>query len=659
MNLTQLFHKFVRSFQLTNSEDGHEKSFEKWLMYYILTGFSIYLPIAILINYFGNIQGNNNWLLFASFVLVLFLRKHTETKYTSLLSAIVLSFGFLNAFINVSFYHWGYIITTTSLMAWTLFAGLIFGNRGVIPSVIVSTLGMSMIVYLEGQGILILRDPNNSTFLSFGLTLLFVSFSVGYSNYLIKRSNLQTISEIENRKAAENELFEREKEILVLEERERLGKDLHDGLGQILATIATQAQTGQILAQKKSVTEASTYFVDIERNAVEAISLVRNHILGLLTPYDQGPLESNSLLHLLPLYIQKVENQFGVQINLNISSEITPSLFKPDSEEIILRVVQEAITNAARHSKANYILVSLQRSDTEIQINIIDNGIGFDVLAQMQDELSPPTSDDLHFGLRIIHSRMEKINGRVEIISNSGKGTQINIHIPILVPMDVDILELKDLSILLVDDHPLFLDGMRNLLAINGLNVIDTAIDGQDAIDKCKTLNPDLVIMDLNMSPVNGIEATAAIKQHLPNTHIIILTVSEEEENLYQALNAGASGYLLKSLNPRTLLGMIVSMVNGQTAFSVNSQSQFRGNDRSKKESIHHLTERVGLSDLQVAILKLVSAGNSYKEVAQKVHLSISSVRYHMRQILYRMNVNNKAQAIKALGELSDLEKEK
>ncbi len=210
------------------------------------------------------------------------------------------------------------------------------------------------------------------------------------------------------------------------------------------------------------------------------------------------------------------------------------------------------------------------------------------------------------------------------------------------------------MRVLLVDDHALFLEGVRNLLTARGVTVVDTAADGLEALAKARALAPDIILMDIQMPQCDGLAATRLIKAELPETKIIMLTMSADEEDLFEAIKSGASGYLLKQLKAEKFLDALTTVMDGGAPFSPGlapkilaafarqaSQPQ-PASDRARapEEKAPELTPR------QKQILTLVAQGRTYAETADELGLTESTIKYHMGEILDRLHLQNRAQVI-------------
>jgi two-component system NarL family response regulator len=205
------------------------------------------------------------------------------------------------------------------------------------------------------------------------------------------------------------------------------------------------------------------------------------------------------------------------------------------------------------------------------------------------------------------------------------------------------------MKILLVDDHPLFLEGLQNLLTARGIEVVGTASDGLEALEKARTLRPDVILMDVQMPHCDGLAATRLIKAEMPTVKIVMLTVSEEDEDLFEAIKSGASGYLLKSLDARGFFELLSGLTRGEAPLSPGLANRILGEFARQTGGTRVTPEVEGVQALtprQIAVLTLVAQGLTYKEVGEALCLNERTVKYHMGQILERLHLENRAQVI-------------
>jgi DNA-binding NarL/FixJ family response regulator len=207
------------------------------------------------------------------------------------------------------------------------------------------------------------------------------------------------------------------------------------------------------------------------------------------------------------------------------------------------------------------------------------------------------------------------------------------------------------MKVLLVDDHLLFLEALQNLLSARGIEVAGTARDGLDALAQARALRPDVILMDIGMPRCDGLAATRVIKAELPDVKIVMLTVSAEDEDLFEAIKSGASGYLLKSLDAGQFFELLSDLERGEVALSNGMAARVLEEFARQAGRAEPATE-VGEEDTpeltprQREVLTLVARGLKYKEVATALCLSESTIKYHMGEILERLHLKNRAQAI-------------
>jgi NarL family two-component system response regulator LiaR len=202
-----------------------------------------------------------------------------------------------------------------------------------------------------------------------------------------------------------------------------------------------------------------------------------------------------------------------------------------------------------------------------------------------------------------------------------------------------------ELTVLIADDHPLVREALHRALDVEeDMKVVAEASDGEEAVTLASELKPDVVVMDIVMPKVNGIEATRKIKEIAPDTAILILTAYDDEEYVLGLLDAGAAGYLLKSARGRDLVGAIRAIRAGESVLHPNIIARLL-----KRATVTVVKENKAqglLSQRESEVLRLVALGMGNKEVAEKLFLSQRTVKAHLTSVFNKLNVASRSEAI-------------
>ena len=232
------------------------------------------------------------------------------------------------------------------------------------------------------------------------------------------------------------------------------------------------------------------------------------------------------------------------------------------------------------------------------------------------------------------------------------------------------------MRIVLADDHRLFLEGLVNLLTAHGFDVVATAADGNEAVARVQEHRPDVVLMDLRMPTCDGLEATRLIKAQLPDSRVVMLTTSEDDEDLFEAIRSGACGYLLKTVTGDELVDALHGLAEGVPPLSRGLAARLLAElarapgaptatlpqalspapagptDPAPFEPGSTDEQTGGLTNRQAEVLRLVAAGLTYKEVAAQLALSERTVRYHMSEMIDRLHLQHRSQLLAYAGRM-------
>ena len=201
------------------------------------------------------------------------------------------------------------------------------------------------------------------------------------------------------------------------------------------------------------------------------------------------------------------------------------------------------------------------------------------------------------------------------------------------------------IKVLIADDHTLFRQGLIGLMETREelVEVVGEAATGREAVHLVERLRPDVVLMDIYMPDGNGLQATREIRAHFPETKVVMLTSSENDEHLYQAVQYGAAGYLLKDLDAKELFDLIGGVVHGEAAMTREMASGLL-----KSVARHSVSADRGeeaLTERELVVLRSMSTGASNQEIADHLNISIHTVKTHIRNILDKLQLDNRTQA--------------
>jgi two-component system CheB/CheR fusion protein len=343
-------------------------------------------------------------------------------------------------------------------------------------------------------------------------------------------------------------------------ERRRLASTLHDHIQQLIASARMQLEVlGQDL-EGQSHEDARR----IQNLINEAAEACRNVTAELAPPvlYEGGFVQS----------MQWLCSQFGDHHNIEVHCRVPDLKVEPLDQEtsvLLFQSVKELLFNVVKHSGAGRARLVVETDGSRrLRISVIDEGDGFDPEGEFQKE-----GKDRGFGLFSIRERVSIANGRMDVVSSPGEGTRVTLTVPARAgdsraPFAAAAegspspagpgSDAGAIRVLVVDDHAIFRDGMASLLEKEeGIQVLDEASNGEEAVEKATRLKPDVVLMDINMPGMNGIEATRRIMKERPGTRIIGLSVHAEDDIAESMREAGAADYVTKGGPSRELFAAI------------------------------------------------------------------------------------------------------
>jgi DNA-binding NarL/FixJ family response regulator len=203
------------------------------------------------------------------------------------------------------------------------------------------------------------------------------------------------------------------------------------------------------------------------------------------------------------------------------------------------------------------------------------------------------------------------------------------------------------MKVVIADDHALFRDGLSSLLGARGVEVVGQAGTGAEALEQVGRLRPDVVLMDLDMPEMDGLEATRRIKAQLPDVKVVMLTVSTEDDDLFEAIKAGAEGYLVKDLDSEKFLDLLTGVGRGEPALTPLLAKKLLSEFAKPEPRRTGDRDPDALTDREMEVLHAMVEGiTSNRALAGRLGVSQNTVKFHVRNILDKLHLNNRAQAV-------------
>jgi NarL family two-component system response regulator LiaR len=441
-------------------------------------------------------------------------------------------------------------------------------------------------------------------------------------------------------------LYRQVGQLAAAEERQRLARELHDSVTHDLYSITLYAEAAARLLDAGNVGAVAEQLREVRDTGREALREMRQLIFELRPPV----LEKEGLVAALRARLEAVEARAGFQTELRVTGE---KRLPPALEEELFRIVQETLNNVVKHARATRVTLNLHLGEQVVSLEVGDDGVGFDPIAARQRG---------GLGLEGIEERLQGIGGKLQVESAPGRGTRVRVEAAIgrVLPEKAEqpalprmlILPgpglrsqpLAPIRVLIADDHTIVRQGIRALLATQaGIEVVGEAANGLETVDRVEELHPDVVLMDLLMPVMDGIEATRRITARQPQVRILVLTSFASDEKVFPAIQAGALGYLLKDSEPEDLVQAIHNVYRGQSSLHPLIA-------RKALRELARPSERLPAPDVltqrEREVLRLLGRGSSNAQIAEELVIAQATVRSHLSNILSKLHLDNRPQAV-------------
>ncbi|HDR7542638.1 histidine kinase [Bacillus cereus] len=475
-------------------------------------------------------------------------------------------------------------------------------------------------------GIFYAVAPSNSYWVM--VTYYGFAYVMGFAFHLLIVNHKQNES-IRKQNAVLEQYMSQIERITLAEERNRLSSELHDTVGHAYTSIIMGMETLRTELATEMGIQRLDSLLEMGRKSIED---VRGYLHQM-----ESPCQSPSLIQSL----QNLGAEFQEHAQVNVSFRAYGEEYELSRQAKIafIRCLQESLTNAVRHGQGTEIIVSLQFEQQYTRLEVQDNGKGN---VEWQEG----------FGLNAMKERAMNLQGQLSVYTKPDEGMLVTCTIPRQT-------EIKDglIRLLIVDDQPFVRESLRTLLdRYEDLNVVGLAEDGNEAIDLCGRLQPHVILMDLDMQHMDGVEATKKIKQQWPHIRILIFTTFQDTEQALESLRNGADGFLLKSIETLELANTIRLIHKGGTLIDQGMSYKIFEKFDAQKETPQSKATAYELTAREIEILQLVAKGLRYTTIASRLYLSNGTVRNYASTAYTKLGVRNKEEAVQKALEIGIIE---
>ncbi|PEP83776.1 histidine kinase [Bacillus toyonensis] len=475
-------------------------------------------------------------------------------------------------------------------------------------------------------GIFYAVAPSNSYWIM--VTYYGLAYVMGFAFHLLIVNHKQNEA-IRKQNAVLEQYMSQIERITLAEERNRLSSELHDTVGHAYTSIIMGMETLRTELATEMGVQRLDSLLEMGRKSIED---VRGY-LHQMDPQCQSPSLIQSLQNL------GAEFQEHAQVDVSFRTFGEEYQLSRQAKIAFIRCLQESLTNAVRHGQGTKIIVSLQFEQQYTRLEVQDNGKGN---VEWQEG----------FGMNTMKERAMNLQGQLSVYTKPEEGMLVTCTIPRQT-------EIKDglIRLLIVDDQPFVRESLRTLIdRYEDLNVVGLAEDGNQAIDLCGRLQPHVILMDLDMQHMDGVEATQKIKQQWPHIRVLIFTTFQDTEQALESLRNGADGFLLKSIETLELANTIRLIHKGGTLIDQGMSHKIFEKFDEQNETPQSKTTAYELTAREIEILQLVAKGLRYTTIASRLYLSNGTVRNYASVAYAKLGVRNKEEAVQKALEIGIIE---
>jgi PAS domain S-box-containing protein len=501
---------------------------------------------------------------------------------------------------------------------------------------------------------LVIRDRVIGVLEAYGPESLAEKATVGTFESLAR----QAVSALENarlyQKVAEHEgrLKELVGKLLVSreEERRRVAYDLHDGLTQL--AVAAHENLQAYADDRPPGSRSSQETLD---RALELVKRTVGEARRVIASLRPTALDDLGLAAALRLQIDSLRAE-GWEITYE--EDLWEERLPAEIETSLYGIAQEALTNVRKHARTTQVHLTLTQFGKRICLRVRDGGCGFDGTIPSQEGSVPGEQ----VGLCSMRERIALLDGEFVIHSQPGLGTSVVAEIPLPAVTPAQDWQTPSLPgkppsirLLIADDHALVREGLQTMLASEpDLEVVGTAADGQEALELGHRLRPDLVLMDVRMPRMDGFAATRALKAEDSSTIILMLSAYADPDDLFEAVRAGAAGYIVKDTTKHDLIGAVRDALSDEHPLdqevAMRLLQSLAGEGGQKTEVPPTSGKQAApllepLTPRELEVLRILAQGETNRQISQELVISAATVKVHVEHILAKLGVCDRTQA--------------